>query len=150
MRPVRAPALLAALAAVALAAPGCASTPSAKELATRGVRLPSLSQGDAWQSFYSGSYALVLGVSDYTEASGWRDLPGVRDDLKALKVGLEGHGFEVTVVQDPTRERMDQALNDFIAAHGQPLNHRLLIWFAGHGHTIKRSEEHTSELQSRQ
>lgn len=136
----RAPALLAAAAvAVLLTTSGCATTPSADELATRGVNLPSLSRGDGWRSFYTGSHALLLGVSDYADGSGWRDLPGVQADMQALKEGLLRHGFEVTMVDNPTRERMNRAIGDFIAAHGQPLNNRLLIWFAGHGYTIKTS-----------
>ncbi len=36
---------------------------------------------------YQDSHALLIGVSDYT--AGWPDLPGVREDLTAVKKVLE-------------------------------------------------------------
>ena len=42
---------------------------------------------------YKGSYALVIGVSDYT--NGWPDLPGVDEDLNAVGEALEQIGFLV-------------------------------------------------------
>ena len=35
---------------------------------------------------YKGSYALVIGVSDYT--NGWPDLPGVNEDLSAVGTAI--------------------------------------------------------------
>lgn len=83
---------------------------------------------------YAGSYALVIGVSDYT--AGWHDLPGVRDDLPAVKASLEKHGFQVMSVLNPTRRQLDDAIGAFIGEHGQRPGNRLLIYFAGHGHTL--------------
>ena len=39
-------------------------------------------QGEQAQ-LYANSYALLIGVSDYT--NGWRSLPGVKDDIAAVK-----------------------------------------------------------------
>ncbi len=36
---------------------------------------------------YKGSYALIIGVSDYT--NGWPDLPEVKEDLVAVGEALE-------------------------------------------------------------
>ncbi|MGH9939304.1 MAG: caspase family protein, partial [Blastocatellia bacterium] len=87
---------------------------------------------------YSASYALVIGVSDYT--NGWHDLLGVREDLPAVKAALEKHGFKVTTVLNPTRRQFDDAVGQFVGAYGQRRDTRLLIYFAGHGHTLKTQD----------
>jgi hypothetical protein len=87
---------------------------------------------------YGASYALVIGVSDYT--NGWSDLPGVREDLPVVKAALEKHGFRVTTVPNPTRRQFDDAVSHFIGAYGQRRDNRLLIYFAGHGHTLKTQD----------
>ncbi|MBN1834917.1 MAG: SUMF1/EgtB/PvdO family nonheme iron enzyme [Spirochaetales bacterium] len=86
---------------------------------------------------YEGSYALVIGVSDYTH--GWPKLPGVRKDIAAVQEVLEEHGFTTTTVIDPTRNALVQAFDRFINQYGQGVENRLLIYFAGHGHTITQS-----------
>ena len=45
---------------------------------------------------YENSYALVIGVSDYT--NGWPVLPGVKKDVAAVKEALERHSFNITMV----------------------------------------------------
>lgn len=86
---------------------------------------------------YSGSYALIIGVSAYT--NGWKALPGVNDDIEAVKVALESQGFLCTVVKDPNSASMGKAFGDFIAKYGQEQENRLLFYYAGHGHTVKNS-----------
>lgn len=83
---------------------------------------------------YSESHALIIGVSHYH--NGWPDLPGVSEDVIAVKKVLEKHGFQVQESLNPDRQRFDQTLRDFIGKHGQNLNNRLVIYFAGHGHTL--------------
>jgi formylglycine-generating enzyme required for sulfatase activity len=100
----------------------------------QGVRLRVGSTTGQEVELYGASYALVIGVSDY--ANGWHDLPGVRDDLPAVKAALEKHGFKVTTVINPTRRQFDDAVGQFVGAYGQRRDHRLLIYFAGHGHTL--------------
>ena len=82
---------------------------------------------------YTGSFALVIGVSEYTH---WPDLPGVARDVNQVRETLEARGFGVTVVRDPTRSELNQAFDEFIHTHGLRLDHRVLIYFAGHGHTL--------------
>src|ERR1044071_9844661 len=84
---------------------------------------------------YDGSYALVIGESTYTK--GWNNLRGVSSDVGAVSEALRRQGFHVDVVSSPTRTEFDQAVRDFIGAYGQAENNRLLIYFAGHGHTLK-------------
>lgn len=85
---------------------------------------------------YESSYALVIGVSDYT--SGWPRLPEVKNDVQAVKEVLESHGFRVIVEGNPAhRGDLDRAFDDFINQYGHNPDDRLLFYFAGHGHTIK-------------
>ena len=102
-----------------------------------GVRL-SL-PGRSAVDLYDKSYALLIGVSDYT--GGWRPLPGVKDDVRAVKDALVRHGFLVSEIPSPTRAEFDRSVRDFVAEHGQRPNDRLLVYFAGHGHTLKTSDE---------
>lgn len=86
---------------------------------------------------YEGSYALVIGVSDYT--NGWPDLPGVKDDMAAVSALLKEQGFEVMVVQDPDQRGLREAFDRFISRYGLSPEARLLIYYAGHGHTLTQS-----------
>lgn len=62
----------------------------------RGFRQISLSIDGQTTTLYSGSHALVIGVSDYT--NGWPDLPGVQQDVQNVK-----HGIVVIVVTKVTQ-----------------------------------------------
>jgi len=84
---------------------------------------------------YDESHALVIGVSHYT--NGWPSLSGVIRDLTEVSAVLKNHGFQVEILTNPARVDFDQALRKFIANWGQAENNRLLIYFAGHGHTLK-------------
>jgi hypothetical protein len=83
---------------------------------------------------YSNSYALVIGVSDYKH---WPDLPGVETDVDEVGLALESHGFKVITLLNPTRNSFDDAMREFIAEHGQDPNNRLIVYYAGHGHTLR-------------
>jgi hypothetical protein len=84
---------------------------------------------------YKGSYALVIGVSNYN--NGWPKLPGVIQDTELVRDALEKNGFEVKVVLDPNKLDMERAFERFIKKHGGITGNRLLFYFAGHGHTVK-------------
>jgi hypothetical protein len=86
---------------------------------------------------YKDSYALIIGISEYT--GGWPRLRGVREDIQLVKNALESHGFKTVVVNDPTRSELDRALGDFINTYAQEPQNRILIYFAGHGHTVLTS-----------
>ena len=53
---------------------------------------------------YAESHALVIGVSKYT--NGWRDLPGVENDLRQVSQALEDNGFMVHPVRNPTKDQL--------------------------------------------
>jgi len=84
---------------------------------------------------YKGSYALAIGISDYT--NGWPDLPGVNKDVEEVKNILEKHGFHVVVKMDLDHLALAQAFDDFISQYGHDAENRLLFYFAGHGHTVR-------------
>ena len=48
---------------------------------------------------YKGSYALVIGVSNY--GGHWPTLRGVRDDVRAVSETLNSQGFKVLRVENP-------------------------------------------------
>ena len=56
---------------------------------------------------YTGSYALLIGVSDYT--AGWPDLEGVLDELKQVSEALEPHGFQIEKVINPDYQKLKAA-----------------------------------------
>ena len=101
----------------------------------RGFQQINLTVDGQTQALYSGSHALVIGVSNYT--NGWPDLPGVKNDILAVKDALEKNNFNVMIVEDANDEEIEAALDDFIEEYGVNPDNRLLIYFAGHGHTMK-------------
>lgn len=103
----------------------------------RGVGVRIKVEGGQTVELYKGSYALVVGVSDY--AAGWPKLPGVKKDVEAVSVALERHGFQVTKVENPDSAQLEKSFKEFIDTHGQQPDNRLVFYFAGHGHTVKRS-----------
>ena len=87
-------------------------------------------------ALYQQSHALLIGISTYT--NGWSSLPGVSRDIPRVKAALENNGFQVDVVMNPSnKDALDNAFSDFISKYGNRRNNRLLVYYAGHGHTIK-------------
>lgn len=93
--------------------------------------------GDPMQ-LYTGSYALVVGLSEYT--NGWDDLTQIPQELEQVRRALEIHGFEVVVKLDlPTKKDLEMAFLDFRDAYGFDPGNRLLVYFAGHGYSSDNS-----------
>ncbi len=99
--------------------------------------------------FYSASYALVIGIDNYSD--GWSRLNMAVADAVAIADELERHGFIVRLIVDKPvktasgrtvdakridRDALVKAIEDFVYTHGSEADARLLLWFAGHGHTI--------------
>ena len=99
--------------------------------AIRPVVLPNETGQQA--QLYQNSHALLIGVSDYQ--NGWPDLPGVRKDMALVQEALEENGFEVMTIDDPNSEQLDKIFDQFISIYGRDPENRLLIYFAGHGHS---------------
>jgi len=87
---------------------------------------------------YKESHALIIGVSDYT--NGWKSLPGVKTDVTAVSAALKANGFAVRELINPTRNQLFAGIDSFINDFGYGTGNRLLIYFAGHGHTQKAAD----------
>ena len=97
------------------------------------VRIEAKSAQDESISYiYEESHALIIGISDYT--NGWSKLPGVKTDVGEVSRALEENGFEVEVVEDPTIDELEIAIEDFIFDKGADLENQLLIYYDGHSH----------------
>jgi hypothetical protein len=91
-------------------------------------------------ALYQASYALIIGASNYKDSS-WNKLPGVKDDIPAVRKILQKHGFEVEELSDPTSANLLARINQFVNDYGLQAENRLLIYFAGHGYTETDASE---------
>ena len=89
-------------------------------------------------NLYQGSYALVIGESNYT--GGWSVLNGVAADVPEIKAVLERRGFTVRTALDLKSDELQKAIKTFIDDYGFVYENRLLIYFAGHGHSLKAAD----------
>ncbi|MCP4409623.1 MAG: caspase family protein [Gammaproteobacteria bacterium] len=84
-------------------------------------------------SLYTGSYALLIGVSDYTR--GWPDLESVPFELERVETQLQEKGFTIVKRLNPDSGALKRAFEKFIGDYGYDTGNRLLFFFSGHGHT---------------
>lgn len=111
-----------------------------KDAMTRAAEVVYETQpGELAATYEDGSYALLIGVSDYEDSlKAWRDLPAVRGEIAELGRTLEAiHGFRVTTVPNPTGQQLEAAIKSFVNEHGSKTNARLLFFLSGHGITIE-------------
>jgi uncharacterized caspase-like protein len=80
---------------------------------------------------YQGSYAVVVGVSDYTD---WPDLPNAVGDAAEVAAALAALGFQVRVADNPDQQALEGLLKDLEFQQGMEQS-RVLFYFAGHGET---------------
>jgi uncharacterized caspase-like protein len=88
-------------------------------------------------TLYKESHALVIWAGDYQH---WDKLNNIEDEAKEVVSALERQGFEVTVVANPTGQKLKQAMQTFIDNYGYKSDNRLLIFFSGHGYTRKKTK----------
>lgn len=97
-------------------------------------KIPAIDSDDDPMDLYTGSYALVVGLSKYT--NGWDNLSQIPGELKQVRDALEQHGFDVTMALDlPTKRHLEQAFLDFRDKYGYNPGNRLLVYYAGHGYS---------------
>jgi len=108
----------------------------AQNRAIRPVSIQIPNEGEV--QLYKGSYALVIGVSDYQD-NAWVDLGSVKADVDAVRETLQEHGFVVQTVMNPTESVLLDRINEFIDSYGYEQENRLLFYYAGHGHTQERN-----------
>ena len=82
---------------------------------------------------YSNSHALVIGIDNYT--NGWPRLSNAIKDAQLIERELRGRGFNVQLKTNLAAGALEEALENFFIDKGADPNARLLVWFAGHGHT---------------
>jgi len=86
---------------------------------------------DATQPLGEARVALIMGVSEVGSPM-FSSLPGIKQDLTRMRSALEGAGFQVTVVSEPTLQEAHNAIDDFgnklLATKGVGL-----FYFTGHG-----------------
>jgi WD40 repeat protein len=114
----------------------------------RAVRVQMRSQSGKIETvnLYEGSYALLIGNSQYTH---WQDLPGVRVDMAEVRDALKKQGFNVVSfdendepvldrpVMNLTKAEFRRQMNLFVDTYGGDFGNRLLIYYAGHGYTAR-------------
>ena len=83
---------------------------------------------------YGASHALVIGIDKYT--MGWPRLSKAVEDARAVAQELERQGFQVSLKTDLNANALRTTLREFFAIKGADPNARLLLWYAGHGHSI--------------
>jgi len=88
-------------------------------------------------NLYKQSHALIIAESAYN--NGWNVLNGVKTDVAEVKKALADNGFNVEVSENGTKELIDKTISEFIRKYGQGVDNRLLIYYAGHGYTVKTS-----------
>jgi len=130
--------LLAAMFALAAALAGLWQEQKACAQDTgRGVSVRIRGEDGRAVDLYRGSYALVIAAGDYR--AGWPKLPGAARDAAEVQAALEKQGFAVTPVRDPGHDALVQAVDAFVQQHGMEKENRLLVYFAGHGHTQRQA-----------
>jgi len=113
------------------------SYPIAADLAPRGIQTISIKDHKGNEiGIFNESHALIIGAVNYT--NGWPSLPGVEADVSAVSKALKDNGFSIETVIDPDRATLIKAFEDFIEKYGYSENSRLIFYFAGHGHTVKK------------
>jgi len=85
-------------------------------------------------ALYGDSYALIVGVSDYT--NGWDDLDQIPAEIELVQRALEDHGFKVIVHLDAiNKTELERIFQDFRDQYGYDRDNRILVFYAGHGHS---------------
>ncbi len=110
---------------------GCStkkSSPAESKAIQRVTYLPGDTAG-----IYKASYALVVGISNYT--NGWPTLENVESETHEVVLVLREHGFDVDIAIDPNAKRLESAFDGFFKKYGYDYNNRLLVFFSGHGYT---------------
>ncbi len=106
---------------------------------TRGVKRIFKDSRGRDVGHYAGSYALLVGVSNYTK--GWPDLTSIPDELSKVSEALIQSGFKVKKVINPNSMELYDAYRAFINQYGYDKDNRLLFFFSGHGYSRKNGKK---------
>lgn len=104
---------------------------------TKGIKVVPFRDTSGKQvGLYKGSYALVIGVSDYT--AGWPKLPSVVSETAEIQAALEKNGFSVRRILNPDEDKLKMEFEQFIDRYGYEPDNRLLVFFSGHGYSRRK------------
>ena len=107
---------------------------------SRGFKaLKSVETSDGEIELYSESHALLIAINEYDDGR-WTDLSNPLSDVKSVEELLLSQGFDLTILSDETEDKPTQnnILSYLKRFHAQAAeNDRLLVFFAGHGHSEK-------------
>ncbi len=106
---------------------------------SRGIQVAVKDSSGQELPLYGGSYAILIGVSDYT--AGWPDLRSIPGELDRVEKILRKQGFHIDRVMNPDSKALSAAFEDFIDRYGFEPDNRLLFFFSGHGHTRKGGQK---------
>lgn len=105
---------------------------------TRGLKIMT-KDNETIEMPYANSYALLIGVSDYT--NGWPDIESIPHELDKLAKALKEQGFKVTKVMNPAGQALFNSYEDFINRYGYDPNNRLIFFYSGHGFTSNHGKK---------
>ncbi|MDR0878020.1 MAG: caspase family protein, partial [Treponema sp.] len=108
---------------------------AALDAQSRGITV--IGQGGAALTNFSQSYALVIGESNYT--NGWARLAGVKEDVQVVTRLFEEQGFTVETLENADSANLRDGIEAFLNRYGYDEDTRLIVYYAGHGHTLKLS-----------
>ena len=112
--------------------------PLSQAAQSKGIKVVIKDQSGRKVGLYKGSYALVIGVSNYT--AGWPKLESVPDEIDRVETALKNQGFHLVKVINPSSEKFKNAFEDFIYKYGFDKNNRLLFFFRSWLYTTEREK----------
>jgi hypothetical protein len=127
-------------------APGCTSPCEAKEAWPTVEELLITDAAGKDRVLYEESNALLIGESTYQSDTNWTSLNGVPSEIEALSSALLLHGFHVRSILNATSSQIESEGEAFVRCYGYRRESRLLMYFAGHGHTRNDQEPGGSRL----
>ncbi|HIA76666.1 MAG TPA: caspase family protein, partial [Gammaproteobacteria bacterium] len=77
-----------------------------------------------------------IGIGDYK--SPWSDLPGATEDAREVAEKFQSIGWDTTLLENPTGTELKRSFNRLIAGPGRDSQKAILVWFSGHGYTLKQ------------
>jgi hypothetical protein len=105
----------------------------------RGLERADETNGHLIRSFYTGSYALLIGESKYN--NGWSNLEAIPGELQQVENLLTAKCFHVERSMNLKADALGKRIETFINDYGFDENNRLLFFYSGHGHTRKDKDK---------
>jgi hypothetical protein len=84
---------------------------------------------------FTNAHALVIGEVEYTDPT-WIRLPGVKEDVVAVKRLFQEQGFNVVTIEDANSRNLRSGITNFLDTYAYNQNARIIVYFAGHGATV--------------